>query len=276
MDGNTYSPSTDTQKPNHRWDARISKQQGSGRQNQKLCITIRSPRRNNDGQRPTVLRTRIPKSLSIKQITTSPNKGFIERHVRHIKSTKKCLRERNDVRLALIQVRVIPIETRLPSPTKLLLRRPLTTTLLSWVEPGKKEHRKRLEERPANMKINYDLNSQNKELTLLYTGQCVRILNIPNNTWYPETITQKDENPRDYVVETQNGVRLYRNHTHLPAIPVPGEKKIHFAYPEPDTTKTTSGLSGNSVEDKTTSKAHSERNWTEPYEYHPGTRTLHR
>ena len=105
----------------------------------------------------------------------------------------------------------------------------------SRVEPRKEEHRERLEERSANMKIHYDLNRQNNVLPPLYPGQCVRILNRPINMLYPRTIIQKDEKPRSYVVKIPNGVRLRRNRTHLRVVPVPVAKKVHFANPEPGT-----------------------------------------
>ena len=132
-------------------------------------------------------------SWGIKHTTSSPHylrcNGFIESHVWHIKSMilKKCLRERSDVQLTLLQIRVTPIDNSLPSPTELLFGRPVAT-ILPRVESGKEKYRERLEEGSANMKINYDLNSQNKVLPPLYPGQCVQILNRPNNTLHPRII----------------------------------------------------------------------------------------
>ena len=195
------------------------------------------------------------KALSNPGKSSSPqyarSNSFIEKYVWHIKSTiKNFLREINDVQLALLEIRVTLLDSRLPSPFKLLLRWPLTTTLSSQVEPGKEEHLEWLEERSANMKTHYDLSSQNKELPSLYPGQCVQILSRPNNTRHLGTIIQKVENPRSYIVETPNGARLCRNYIHT--VPIPVAKIVHFADTEPDTTQTTSGPSENSIDDKTT------------------------
>ena len=83
------------------------------------------------------------------------------------------------------------------------------------------EHHEQLEGSSTNMKINHDLNSQNKVLPPLYSGPHVRILNRPNNTWHPRTLVQKDENLRSYAVETPNRVRFRRKRTYLRDVPTP-------------------------------------------------------
>ena len=184
------------------------------------------------------------RSWGIKHVTSSPHyarsNGFIERHVRHIKSTiKKCLRERSDIQLALLQIRATPIDNKLPSPAELLFGRPIATNLPSRGEPGKEEHREQLEARSTCMKTTHDLNSRNTELPPLYPGQNVRILDKTNNAWHPGTIIQKDVNPRSYLVATPNGGKLRRNRAHLRAIPTTMTKRVHFADPHASTTQTT-------------------------------------
>ena len=173
-------------------------------------------------------------SWDIKHITSSPHyaksNGFIERHVRHIKSIlTKCIKSKSDIQLALLQVRATPIDSKLPSPAELLFGRAIATTLPSREKLGKEEHRARLEERSAEMKTRHDYSSQNINLPPLYPGQHVTIMNKADKTWYPGIIIRKDKTPRSYIVETPNGARLRRNRAHLRAVPAPTTKKNNLA-----------------------------------------------
>ena len=61
------------------------------------------------------------KSWGIKHVTSSPryaqSNGFIERHVRHVKSVlKKTIKEKENIKIALMNIRSTPVDTNLPSP----------------------------------------------------------------------------------------------------------------------------------------------------------------
>ncbi len=80
----------------------------------------------------------------IKHVTSSSHypksNRFIERYVRHIKSiVKKTLKTGGDLRVALLQVRATPIDSKLPSPAELMFGGPVTTLLPSGGDPGKEE-----------------------------------------------------------------------------------------------------------------------------------------
>ncbi|KAL0148840.1 hypothetical protein M9458_055849 [Cirrhinus mrigala] len=130
----------------------------------------------------------------IKHTTSSPHypksNGFIERHVRQIKSIiKKTIQHKGDVQVALLQVRATPIDSDLPSPAELLLGRPVTTLLPSHADPGKLEHRQCLEKRTTIMKTHHDQCS-GRNLPL-FRGQSVRVLDKERRTWHPGTILGK-------------------------------------------------------------------------------------
>ncbi len=155
----------------------------------------------------------------IKHTTSSPHypksNGFIERHVRHIKSIiKKTIQHKGDVQVALLQVRATPIDSDLPSPAELLLGRPITTLLPSHADPGKLEHRQHLEKRTTIMKTHHDRCS-GRDLPPLFRGQCVRVLDKERRTWHTGTIVEKCREPKSYLVQTPNGNTIRRTRSHL-------------------------------------------------------------
>uniref|UniRef100_A0A8C5G6X1 Integrase catalytic domain-containing protein n=1 Tax=Gouania willdenowi TaxID=441366 RepID=A0A8C5G6X1_GOUWI len=150
----------------------------------------------------------------IKHITSSPHypksNGFIERHVRHIKSiVKKTLKTGGDLQVALLQVRETPIDSKLPSPAELMFGRPVTTLLPSRGDPGKEEHRLHLQQRTADMKEHHDRSSR-RELAPFCRGQHVTVLNKNRGTWHPAIVVQKCNEPRSYIVQTPNGSEVRR------------------------------------------------------------------
>uniref|UniRef100_A0A8C7WXQ6 Gypsy retrotransposon integrase-like protein 1 n=1 Tax=Oryzias sinensis TaxID=183150 RepID=A0A8C7WXQ6_9TELE len=162
---------------------------------------------------------RFTKEWGVKHITSSPHypksNGFIERHVRHIKSiVKKTLKYGGNLQMALLQIRATPIDSKLPSPAELIFGRPVTTLLPSRTDPGKEEHRLHLEQRTANMKEHHDRNSR-KELPPLQPGQHVTVLNKERGTWHPATVVEKSTEPRSYIVQTPNGNQIRRCRSHL-------------------------------------------------------------
>ena len=203
----------------------------------------------------------------IKHTTSSPHyarsNGFIERHVRHIKSIiTKCKKNKDDIQMALLQIRATPVDSKLPSPAEMLFGRAISTTLPSRSKPGKEEHRERLYERSAQMKRSHDHNSLRADLPPLYPGQYVTIINKADKTWHPGVIIRRCDNPRSYIVETPNGTRLRRNRTHLRAVPAPAPaknkhladtgKRVRFADTAPTTTTNSEQYTSTRTETQTT------------------------
>ncbi|KAJ0005960.1 hypothetical protein NQD34_015854 [Periophthalmus magnuspinnatus] len=175
----------------------------------------------------------------IEHITSSPHypksNGFIERHVRHIKSiVKKTLKIGGNLQKALLQIRATPIDSKLPSPAELIFGRPITTLLPSRTDPGREEHRLQLEQRTADMTEHHDRNSR-KELPPLHPGQHVTVLNKERGTWHPATIVEKSSEPRSYIVQTPNGNQIRRYRSHLRELFKPtiqsNTRRIQFAEP---------------------------------------------
>lgn len=155
----------------------------------------------------------------IKHTTSSPHypksNGFIERHVRHIKDiVTKTQQNKDDLHIALLQVRATPIDSKLPSPAELLFGRPVTTLLPSRADPGKERHRQHLAHRAAVMKEHHD-RSCRRELPPLHPGQHVTVWNKERSTWHPAVVLQKCKEPRSYIVQTPNGNLIRRCRSHL-------------------------------------------------------------
>uniref|UniRef100_A0A8C2EQ68 Gypsy retrotransposon integrase-like protein 1 n=1 Tax=Cyprinus carpio TaxID=7962 RepID=A0A8C2EQ68_CYPCA len=173
----------------------------------------------------------------IEHITSSPHypksNGFIERHVRHIKSIiKKTIQHKGDVQVALMQVRATPTDGDLPSPAELLLGRPITTLLPSHADPGKLEHRQHLEKRITRMKTHHDQCS-GRDLPPLFRGQSVRVLDKERKTWHPGTVVERCKEPRSYLIQTPNGNTVRRTRSQLREMYVTHtqkiQKKVQFA-----------------------------------------------
>ena len=188
----------------------------------------------------------------IRHVTSSPHypksNGFIERHVRHIKSiAKKTLKQGGDIQVALLQVKATPIDSKLPSPAELIFGRPVTTLLPSRGDIGKEEHRLHLEQRTADMKAHHD-RSSGRDLPPLSPGQHVSVLNKERGTWYPATVVHKCDELRSYIVQTPNGNKIRRGRSHLREIHHPHalrSARTRFTEPQPQNETHAAGTSSN-------------------------------
>lgn len=105
--------------------------------------------------------------------------------------SKKCINTSESIQQVLLHVKATPIDAKLPSPAKLLMKRQITTSLPSHLYnlPDETINR-RFEERSALTKKYYDRNAKKEDLPPLYLGKNVRILNKPSKTWCPGTVMQ--------------------------------------------------------------------------------------
>lgn len=168
----------------------------------------------------------------IQHTTSSPHyarsNGFIERHVKHVKTIiTKCLKEKEDIQVAMLYLRATPNDAKLPSPAEILLSRPLTTLLPSRHEPTSKHYQEHMEERKEKITKHHNATSRDRPLPPLSPGEQVRILNRNTKTWTPGTIKHQCRQPRSYIVETPNGATLRRNRSHLRPITLLSTTKTH-------------------------------------------------
>ena len=160
------------------------------------------------------------RSWNIKHVTSSPHyarsNGFIERHVKHIKPIiRKAKQSKDDIQLALLNVRATPLDANMPSPAEIMFGRAVNTLLPHRSEPAPTEQRQWLHEKQQNMKTYHDKSARKSDLSQMFTGQEVRILDKTNKTWCPATVIRKCDEPRSYIVQTPNGTTLRRNRSHL-------------------------------------------------------------
>ncbi len=154
----------------------------------------------------------------INHVTSSPNyaqsNGFIERHVKHVKSLiKKAIKSGDDLSQVMLNIRATPIDPKLKSPAQLLFGRPINTLLPHRSEPGQESEREQHWKRQEEAEKNFP---QRTELPPFHVGQNVRILDTRSNnkTWSPAKVIQKKDQ-RSYIVETPIGRKLRRNRLHM-------------------------------------------------------------
>uniref|UniRef100_A0A8C9SGK0 Gypsy retrotransposon integrase-like protein 1 n=1 Tax=Scleropages formosus TaxID=113540 RepID=A0A8C9SGK0_SCLFO len=188
-----------------------------------LCGMLGRPdqiRSDNGPQYSATEFTNFCKEWGITHTTSSPHypqsNGFIERQVRTVKSCiKKCIKARESILQALLNIRATPVDNKLPSPAEMLFGRTIATLLPSRKGDADDNVKHRLMQRNETMKHQYDAHARKDPLPPLYQGQEVRVLDDSTQTWTPgKAITQCPE-PRSYVVETSSGASLRRNRRHL-------------------------------------------------------------
>ena len=153
----------------------------------------------------------------IKHTTSSPkypsSNGFIERQIRYIKPIiKKCLKNGEDIHLALLNVRATPLDSKLPSPGELIFSRKMATVLPnhSMVSTKDQVHAGHMSD--ATEKCANYANAHRRQLPVLMKDQPVRILD--NNTWKPGKIVAKSKEPRSYIVQCKDR-HIRRNRAHI-------------------------------------------------------------
>lgn len=163
----------------------------------------------------------------IDHVTSSPrypqSNGMAERMVRTVKALiKKCKKTKEDLHLAMLNLRATPVDSGIPSPAELLLGRPVRTTLPSFhpdtshKQDGPNE---KLKEKREKMKTNHDKHA-GPDLAPLYNGQRVRVLNPETKVWEPAVVTNTCKEPKSYEVKTPNGSVLRRNRSHIRDMPL--------------------------------------------------------
>ncbi|XP_031549328.1 uncharacterized protein K02A2.6-like [Actinia tenebrosa] len=167
------------------------------------------------------------KEYGFEHITSSPHypqsNGFIENQVKTVKAVlHKTARTNEDPYMALLCLRSTPIDSKLPSPSELLLGRKLQDNLPRSItrNQNNEEIIERLKKRQELQKHYYDRNT--KTIPDLLPGQNINIQNPSTKKWGPATVKEKLDQPRSYTVTTPKGGELRRNRTHIrEALPSP-------------------------------------------------------
>lgn len=175
-------------------------------------------------------------------VTSSPryprSNGLAEKAVGICKAMlKKCGETNTDIHLALLYYRNTPLAGLNVSPTELLNRRLLRTTLpiskkLLSVEP--KINYNLLEKKWEKNKIYYDRQARDRKT--FKEGDSIMIKKDRN--WVPGEIQKETEFPRSYIVKDEFGTNYRRNSSFIKKSPNP----VDFKQPDndiiPDMTQT--------------------------------------
>ena len=162
----------------------------------------------------------------INRITASPryprSNGLAERTVRTVKTLlTKCKKSKQDIQLALLQLRATPIDSKLPLPAEILFGRPIRTTLPSFhntLGHAPEETFPTLQDKRVQIKASHDRTAGPSLPPLVVVGQRVRVQHPEGKHWEPAEITEICKN-RSYVVETTSGSQLRRNRSHIREMP---------------------------------------------------------
>ena len=149
------------------------------------------------------------KKWDFKHITSSPHfpisNGQVERTIQTIKKTlKKAFRTNEDPYLALLAIRTSSGPENNTQPSTLFYNRPIRTFL-----PTLNRNRKIINNK--HHQNNYTDQSNKKSLPPLKENDIVRLYDGTNWTIKGKIIKQLKDQPRSYLVKTQNGKIIKRN-----------------------------------------------------------------
>ena len=121
-----------------------------------------------------------------------------------------------DPYLALLSLRSTPIDQNLPSPAEILYSRKIRANLplvnLKMSNKNKKI-RKALQARQESQKAYHDRNAH--DLPQFNEGENVLLQKEDKRPWIPAMIIHHAEEPRSYIVKTEDGRTFRRNRRHL-------------------------------------------------------------
>ena len=143
----------------------------------------------------------MTKRFCIHHRTSSPHHpqshGFIERTIRTVKA---CLRKSTqETEMALLSLRVTPVDATTPSPAELLFGRKIGSTLPTKIDPPSQYRRPQAKA----------IDQETEELPL---GTPIYYQDVASKTWLPGSIVGIGPEPRSYTVQcTDRGTYLRRN-----------------------------------------------------------------
>ncbi len=154
--------------------------------------------------------TIFAKNWKFKHNTTSPtypqSNGCVERMIQTVKKTiKKCIHSDEDIYLGLLALRTTPLTANTSDPATIIYNRQIRSNLPLI------PHTKQV----INPTRDYSMFQNKKELTPLKVGEKVRLHNGRVGWTKKAIVESKCEQPRSYIVRTEDGNNLRRNRIHL-------------------------------------------------------------
>ena len=164
---------------------------------------------------------RFSNEYGFKHVTSSPkyprSNGAAERNVQTIKQIlTKAKESGTDPYLALLCFRTTPIDQNLPAPAEILYSRRIRANLpFASPKTSNKNNRirKALLVRQKSQKAYHDRNAH--DLPQINEGENVLMQKEDRGPWIPAKTIRPAEEPRSYIVETQDGGMYRRNRRHL-------------------------------------------------------------
>ena len=182
---------------------------------------------------------RFSKQYGFEHKTSSPryprSNGHVERSIQTVKQVLTKAKESGaDPYLALLSLRSTPIDQNLPSPAEILYSRQIRANLplvnLKMSNKNKKI-RKALQARQESQKAYHDRNAH--DLPQFNEGENVLLQKEDKGPWIPAMIIHHAEEPRSYIVKTEDGRTFRRNRRHL--------RKRYVRWADEDDANTTAG-----------------------------------
>ncbi|XP_063611471.1 uncharacterized protein LOC134785119 [Penaeus indicus] len=130
------------------------------------------------------------------------------------------IQSNKDPEMALLTLCATPLHSKFPNPPELLNGRNMRGNLplhLPTKEGQKQEVYKNFKRKQDTQKQYYDRGAKDQQAIL--PGQAVQ--DHITGRWTPATVFEKSQEPRSYIVETQNGGILQRNRRHTRQRPQP-------------------------------------------------------
>ena len=146
---------------------------------------------------------------------------------------KKCEENKEDPYIALLSYRATPLDHELMSPAELLTGRKFRTRLpmsqrALLGKPGCETTRTQLMKRQDKQAHYYNQNSGPPKRPL-QTNQPVRVYDCHSQTWQPGTVLKPAQEPRSYIVRSNNTGATYRR-TRFHLRPAPASE--NSSYPQ--------------------------------------------
>ena len=155
------------------------------------------------------------KEYNVNHVTSSPHypqsNGLAEKYVQIVKNLfHKAKEEGKDLQKCLMMYRNTPLSSTLQSPMQMLSNR-TTRSDLPLLTAARLQ---------MGLRINHPTNEQMKKNHHLPThdlciNQAVMYKDATTKKWYPATIVSQCEEPRSYIISTDEGIQYRRTQRHL-------------------------------------------------------------
>ena len=164
---------------------------------------------------------KFAKDCKFQHITSSPEyprtNGLAEKTVQIVKSLlEKAKDDNKDPHITMLEARNTPVDNY-SSPAELAVGRQLRSVLtvnpnnltIKTIDDDKfKETRRKHKEKQSKY-----YNQHIKEMKELRSGEAVGMLR--DRKWEPATVLEKADEPRSYILKTENGRTYRRNRNHI-------------------------------------------------------------